>query len=302
MLNKNLSSAKSMKNDEFYTFFDDIAQEVQHYSSEFAGKTVYCNCDHPQTSNFTKYFFNNFHQLKLKKLITTGHGNVAGQFSEKNNRPGVLFTYGGAAGTRSLEGFTSNLRGSGAFASEECLAFLAEADIVVTNPPFSLYKEFLQLLTTHKKKFLIVGNFNSVGYKDVFSMLKNDSLRLGYSKRGMSFMTHGGAVKKVNACWFTNMSHKRRFEKLNLTKKYNSQDYPAYDNCNAIEVSKVIDIPYDYAALMGVPRTFFEKYNHKQFEVVARIGNARVKGVKKFDRILIKHRKKTLITGQPAKK
>jgi hypothetical protein len=229
MLNKNLHGAKINKNDEFYTQIDDIERELIHYTEHFKGKVVYSNCD-TSDSNFVKYFKDNSAALGLKRFIHTAHD----------------------------------------FRSEECIELLKEADIVVTNPPFSLFREYVAQLVKYKKKFLIIGNVNAVTYKEIYPLIKENKLWWGVSPRSMTFELPDGTKSQVNACWYTNLSHKKRNEEIILVKRYkgHEDDYPKYDNYDAIEVSKVVNIPKDYDGVMGVPITFMDKYNPDQFEIV----------------------------------
>jgi hypothetical protein len=279
--NENLHKAKSAKNDEFYTQLSDIEKEMVHYKQHFNGKTVYCNCDDARESNFFKYFSKNFEFLGLKKLITTGY---------KADGHGVALIYeGDKNGNRNpdTEEITiKQLEGNGDFRSEECVEFLKEADIVVTNPPFSLFRQYIAQLMEYGKKFIIVGNTQAITYKEVFPYIKNNELWLGVSSFncGMYFQVpenyeyaktykfdrerNGVKVMRVSSiCWFTNLDHEKRNRPLDLYKHY-SNEYKHYDNYDAIEVSKVCEIPMDYDGVMGVPITFLDKYCPDQFEIV----------------------------------
>lgn len=254
--NSNLHQAKKAKCDEFYTQYADIESELKHYTPQFEGKTVYCNCDNPDCSNFTKYFKDNFDTLKLKRLISTGY-NANGR--------GKALDYNGY-------GETTELQGNGDFRSEECIELLKQADIVVTNPPFSLFREYVAQLVQYNKKFLIIGNMNAVTYKEIFPLIKYGLLWLGANGiKDMSFKvpsTYGERETRFwvdengqhwrslgNVCWFTNMEpNKPNYPKC-LIKSYNESEYPLYDNYNAINVDKVKDIPYDYDGVIGVPIT-----------------------------------------------
>ena len=278
MANVNLTNAKKAKNDEFYTQLADIEKEMRHYKSFFKDKIVYCNCDDARESNFFKYFSLNFEHLGLKKLITTGY---------KADGKGVVLVYeGDKNGNRTVEDseiITKELNGNGDFRSEECIEFLKEADVVVTNPPFSLFREYVAQLMGYGKKFIVLGNMNAITYKEIFPYIKNDQMWWGVSLNGTKcnfvvpenyegnnvFVENGVRYGKVNnAIWFTNIDNKRRNETLDLYRKYNEIDYPKYDNYDAIEVSKVSEIPMDYEGVMGVPITFLGKYNPSQFEIV----------------------------------
>ncbi len=289
-LNKNLHAAKRNKNDEFYTGLTDIEKELKHYRKHFKNKTVFCNCDDPRVSNFFRYFSYNFGLLKLKKLITTCYKNQEiDLFSENNKEQAIYLEYNGSKNKNEIpsleETGIKHLKGDGDFRSEECIDLLKQADIVVTNPPFSLFREYVSQLMEYEKKFLIIGNINAVSYKEIFPLIRDNKIWVGYNfnktmefglspdyerwnrigKDGMKY----GRVPGI--CWFTNLLHKKRNEELILYKKYkgNEQDYPKYDNYDAIEVSKVVNIPKDYGGAIGVPITFLNKYNPKQFEIVS---------------------------------
>lgn len=275
MANANLTNAKKAKNDEFYTQLTDIEKEMRHYKGFFKGKVVYCNCDDARESNFFKYFSLNFEHLGLKKLISTGY---------KADGKGVVLIYeGDKNGNRKVDNeeiIVNELEGNGDFRSAECIEFLKEADVVVTNPPFSLFREYVAQLMEYGKKFLIIGNQNAITYKEIFPYIKNNKLWLGvHSNKTMEFsmpMNYDGDViignrkiGKVPAIsWFTNIDHKKHNEPLDLYRKYDATAYPKYDNYDAIEVSKVVDIPMDYEGVMGVPITFLDKYCPSQFEIV----------------------------------
>ena len=309
--NNNLTIAKKAKNDEFYTQLTDIEKEMYHYKDFFKGKVVYCNCDDARESNFFKYFSINFEFLGLKKLITTGY---------KENGKGVVLIYeGDKNGNRKVDNdeiIVNELNGNGDFRSDECIEFLKESDVVVTNPPFSLFREYVAQLMEYNKKFIIIGNGNAVTYKEIFPHIKNNKLWIGASKGiggKFSFIVpndydnkfvyeeNGVRLGQVNsACWFTNIEHKKRNEELILYKKYSNEDYPKYDNYNAIEVSKTCEIPMDYDGVMGVPITFLDKYCPTQFEILGIANNVRwigdfpcltiIKGEKVYNRILIRRK------------
>ena len=282
--NTNLSAAKRAKNDEFYTQLTDIEKELRHYRKHFKDKTVLCNCDDPFESNFFKYFVLNFNRLGLKKLITTCYeGSAVAEYRNGKAKPykAVVTTVHDTTGdggidmedVRNLFELGENelveLEGDGDFRSDECLALLDEADIVVTNPPFSLFREYVATLIEHKKKFIIIGNKNAITYKEFFPLLKNDDVWLG-CESPCEFSTPEGMTKKVNGLtrWFTNLDIKKRHEEMILVKRYSPEEYPHYDNYDAINVNKVINIPCDYAGVMGVPITFLDKYNPEQFEII----------------------------------
>lgn len=294
--NSNLHKAKEKKNDEFYTQLSDIENELRHYKEHFRGKVVYCNCDDPYESNFFKYFAMNFNSLGLKKLIATGYATspVAGKelslFEDevgtpKNQSYAVYINEvtdlngDGRIDLQDVElllkmkkNTRRKLHGddkfpAGDFRSKESIALLKQADVVVTNPPFSLAREYIKFLEEQKKSFLIIGDLNWITYKEVFPLLKNNQMRLGYNSI-KGFIQPNGNIKKFgNKRWFTNLDIQKRHEKLDLYKEYNPEDYPKFDNYNAINVDKVSEIPYDYDGVMGVPITFLDKYNPEQFEI-----------------------------------
>ena len=261
--NTNLCNARTAKNDEFYTQLSDIEKEMAHYKDFFKGKVVYCNCDDARKSNFFKFFSNNFESLGLKKLITTGY---------KVDGKGVKLVYeGDKNGNKIVEDneiIVRELDGDGDFRSAECIEFLKEADVVVTNPPFSLFRKYVAQLMKYGKKFIIIGSMNAITYKEIFPYIKNNELWMGINWV-KDFIQPNGEVKKFgNICWYTNIGHSRRNTELDLYKKYSADEYPKYDNYNAIEVSKVSEIPTDYEGVMGVPITFLDKYCPTQFEIV----------------------------------
>ncbi len=282
--NGNLHAAKREKNDEFYTRMQDIAPELYHYRDYFHGKTVYCNCDDPEHSHFWQYFALNFETLGLVRLVATHYAR--GQQSYKLELTG----YGGTPVRTELEG-------DGDFRSPECVEILKGADIVATNPPFSLFREYVAQLVEHDKQFVIVGNCNAITYKEIFKLIKENRMWLGVSPRSMMFRLPDASELLVNACWFTNLVHKRRKEEILLWRTYEGNEalYPKYDNYDAIEVSKVKDIPCDFDGVMGVPITFLEKYNPEQFEIIKfRKGtderDLAIAGKCPYFRILIKRR------------
>ena len=313
--NNNLHTAKATKNDEFYTQLEDIENELKYYKDYFKGKVVYCNCDgflNKEKSNFFMYFSLNYEFLGLKGLICTKYNP---------NGKGKKYEYYGDLNGNNYpdeeEVFTSELEGDGDFRSEECIGLLKKCDIVCTNPPFSLFRQYVAQLFEYNKDFLIIGNVNAISYKEVFPLIKENKMWLGVSSfnKGMYFGVpddytyadtykfdrerNGKKVMRVSSiCWFTNLDHKKRHEELLLYKKYNTEEYPKYDNYNAIEVSKVTDIPMDYEGIMGVPITFLDKYCPEQFEIVGQMmttkvtefnfGYPYIDGKKKFARLLIK--------------
>lgn len=283
-LNKNLHKASQAKKDEFYTQLDDIEKELKHYKDQFRGKVVFCNCDDPKESNFVKYFSMNFEHLGLKKLIAT-HYKDANLFTKE--LPYKLEYTGDKDGNRLPDSgeFMTEMISDGDFRSKECVELLKEADIVVTNPPFSLFREYVAQLMMYDKKFLILGNQNAIIYKEIFKFIKENKLWLGYDNNGTKWfqvpedydIETESRIKIENGVkyfsmgsimWFTNFDTTKRHEELTLYKKYTPEEYPNYDNYDAIEVSKVYEIPMDYDGVMGVPITFLDKYNPKQFEII----------------------------------
>lgn len=261
--NTNLHNAKRAKNDEFYTLLTDIEKEMVHYRDYFKGKVIYCNCDDARESNFFKFFANNFELLKIKKLITTGY---------KENGHGVVLEYNGDIDGDFMVGDdevkVTELKGNGDFRSEECIEYLKQADIVITNPPFSLFREYVKQLMDYDKKFIIIGSQNAITYKEIFPYIKDNKLWLGYNFV-KSFIQPNGEVKKFgNILWYTNIPHDKRNWPMDFYRTYKPELYPKYDNYDAIEVSKVADIPMDYKGVMGVPITFLTKYNPEQFQIV----------------------------------
>lgn len=275
-----LKKAKKGKNDEFYTQLKDIESELSHYTGAFQGKVVYCNTDRPLQSNFVRFFYENFAELGLERLIATS-------YAQNGEGCGEIFTYDGDAKKLSFEN-VDKLEGDGDFRSAECLKILESADIVVTNPPFSLFREFVGYLTAYEKQFLIIGNVNAITYKEIFPLIKAEKVWLGvHLGRGVSgFIVpdeyklygtearideHGKRIVSPNNClWLTNVDYERRHEDLPLERTYegNEDDYPRYDNFNGINVNKTKDIPSDYNGYMGVPITFLHKHNPEQFEII----------------------------------
>ena len=262
--NTNLRKAAKVKNDEFYTRYEDIENEVMKYRKQFKDKIVYLPCDDPaeKKSEFWSFFVNNFDAFGLKKLIAT-HFDEDGRaykiwIDSDLNSDGWI---------DDADAFQEDLEGNGDFRSEECVEILKECDIVCTNPPFSLFREFVDLLMTHNKQFLIIGNKNAYAYKNIFTYFKNNAIWSGYNAVH-NFIQPDGNIKKFgNIGWFTNLQSKKRNEELVLTKTYNKNDYPYLDNYNAINVSRVVNIPKDFDGYMAVPITFMDKYNPNQFEI-----------------------------------
>ena len=275
MANVSLSNAKRAKNDEFYTQLSDIENELKHYKSHFAGKVVYCNCDDARKSNFFRFFQKKFNDYGLKKLITTSYN--------ENGHGSVLVYEGDTNGNGKLDDSeikVSELKGNGDFRSEECIELLKEADIVVTNPPFSLFREYIATLVQYNKKFLVIGNQNAITYKEIFPLIKENKVWTGnnmvkafrvpqVTNKNCEVLPNGDIIAKFGSiCWFTNLDIKKRHEEIILYKSYNEEEFPKYDNYDAIEVSKVCEIPKDYDGVMGVPITFLYRYNPSQFEIV----------------------------------
>lgn len=289
--NKCLETAKKQKKDEFYTQLCDIERELRHYEQHFKGKTVLCNCDDPRISNFFHYFSHKFEDLGLKRLITTCYKNQERDlFSQNSCEQAIWLEYtGDKNGNRVLdpeEIGIKPLKGDGDFRSEECIELLKQADIVVTNPPFSLFREYVAQLIKYDKKFLIIGNVNAITYKETFPLFASNKCWLGASihsgdrefgvpddydlyAAGSRIDEEGNKFIRVKGVrWFTNLDYSKRHEELVLYRKYNPDDYPKYDNYDAIEVGKTADIPEDYDGVMGVPITFMDKYCPEQFEII----------------------------------
>lgn len=262
MANSSLHAAKDAKNDEFYTRLEDINKEMNHYEDKFRGKVVFCNCDDPKWSNFWKYFHSEFERLGLKKLIAT--------HLESDNSQSYKIEYIGGNDTDFEYGIITPLQGNGDFRSDECITLLDEADIVVTNPPFSLFREYVAALIDHNKKFIIIGNKNAVKYKEFFPYLKNDKIWIGYESPS-EFNTPTGMTKKVQGLcrWFTNLDIAKRHDILETTYLYSKEEYATFDELkDVINVNRVNEIPIDYDGIMAVPITFMDKYNPKQFEIL----------------------------------
>lgn len=323
--NSNLHKANKAKKDEFYTQLIDIEKELKHYKEQFKGKVVYCNCDDPFESNFFKYFASNFKALGLKRLITTSYkpspvankelilqptlfpgyeDKIVNRPAEQKGRPKLTankfiindvsdLDSDGAFDLRDIaEQLKANknnewspLEGDGDFRSPESIELLKQADIIVTNPPFSLFREYIAQLVEYDKKFLILGDQNAITYKEIFKLIKDNKLWLGYDNGGTKWFQVPDEYdiptesrKKVEngiqyfsmgrIMWFTNLDTTKRHQKMTLYKKYSPVEFPKYDNYNAIEVSKVVDIPFDWDGAMGVPITFLDKYNPAQFEIL----------------------------------
>lgn len=288
---RGLSAAKRAKKDEFYTQLDDIAEEVRHYAEHFRGKVVLCNCDDPRISNFFHYFSHNFERLGLKKLVATCYRSQERDlFSQNACERAIWLEYAGDRNGNRVpdpeEIGIHALRGDGDFRSAECVALLKEADVVVTNPPFSLFREYVAQLVHHGKKFLIIGNVNALTYKEIFPLVKANRLWLGASIHGgdRKFGVPDDYPLEAATCgvdekgqrfihvkgvrWFTNLDYRQRHEDLVLYETYSPEKYPKYDNYDAINVDRTNEIPADYDGVMGVPITFLDKYSPEQFEIV----------------------------------
>ena len=321
--NKSLNAANRAKYDEFYTQRKDIEEELKHYKKHFPGQTVYCNCDDPTKSNFFSYFHMNFEYLELKKLITTCYkSQQINMFSEHDSTTAVRLEYLG----NGTEPTVFPLKEDGDFRSPESIELLKQADIVVTNPPFSLFREYIAQLVKYDKKFLVIGSMNAIAYKEVFPLIKSGRLWLGHGpagkdmlfdvpedyaeelrktkKQGSAYRLVDGIIKALlrTARWFTNLDYKKRHEDLILYKKYSPDEYPKYDNYDAINVSKTADIPRDYAGEMGVPISFLDKHNPEQFEIIGmdrpliteltgKQSRFKIKGKEIYVRIVIRNRR-----------
>ena len=334
MANKILNRAKKAKKDEFYTQLVDIENELRHYRKHFLGKTVLCNCDDPYESNFFKYFASKFNELGLRKLIATCYDGSPVQGNELtinfgedfDNEPKKTAYKIEITEVKDLNGdgrtdlvdvqeliknnhnVLTILKGNGDFRSVECIECLKEADIVVTNPPFSLFREYVAQLMKYDRKFIIIGPHNAITYKEIFPLIKENKIWLGYGFKGdaghfvspyediATSKDHIDNMIRVSGVnWYTNLMIPKRNEELVLFRKYNSDDYPKYDNYNAININSVDDIPCDYDGVMGVPITFLKKYSPQQFDIVKfRKGNDEkdlaINGKCTYFRILIKHK------------
>jgi len=316
--NQLLQKAKKSKNDEFYTQLCDIERELQYYPDCFQGKVVYCNCDDPRISNFFRYFVSNFHRLGLKRLVASCYREQnIDLFNPEISEKGFYYEYNGENPNLKSEDIEIvHFKGDGDFRSSECIELLKQSDIVVTNPPFSLFREFIAQLVKYDKHFLVIGNVNAITYKEVFELIQKDKVWLGVNLgRGISgFIVpddyegygtevnvneFGQTVVATNGClWLTNLDQSFRHQDLSLTKKYQNHetDYPKFDNCNGININRTNDIPNDYSGLMGVPITILHKYNPNQFEIVRfRKGDdgkdLRINGKCPYFRILIRNKR-----------
>lgn len=336
MANKNLNNAKIAKKDEFYTQLTDIERELQHYWQHFRDKVVLCNCDDPYESNFFKYFALRFNQLGLRKLICTCYngspvqGNELmidfGDFTDEPKKVAYKVEItevkdlngDGAVDLSDVQYLLKNDKNvlstlkTGDFRDPECIELMKQADIVVTNPPFSLFREYIGQLMEYEKKFLVIGPYNAITYKEIFPLIQNNRLWLGYGFHAGNayfkipddaikeyangvFNESTGLVKFRNCTWYTNIDHVKRHEELDLVCRYSPEEYPHYDNYDAIDVGKTADIPYDYDGAMGVPITFLDKYNPEQFDIIKfRKGDdekdLRINGKCPYFRILIRNK------------
>ena len=293
MANKNLNAAKVAKKDEFYTQLTDIERELQHYWPHFRDKVVLCNCDDPYESNFFKYFALRFNQLGLKKLICTCYNGSPVQgnelmldFGDFTDEPKKIAYKVEITEVRDLNGDGAvdlsdvqyllkndknvlSILKTGDFRDPECIELLKQADIVVTNPPFSLFREYIGQLMEYRKKFLIIGPLNALHYKELFPLIKNNVVWLGINNGAKEYTKPDGTMQKMgNTGWYTNLDHNKRHEELDLVCRFEAEEYPTYANYDAIDVCKVQDIPYDYEGIMGVPDTILGQYNPDQFEII----------------------------------
>jgi hypothetical protein len=326
--NKSLQDAKKGKKDEFYTQLSDIENEIKHYKKHFKNKVVICNCDDPRVSNFFHYFSYKFEELGLKKLIAICYKNQdMDLFSRNDSEKAIYLEYDGGKNKNSMpdseEIGIKKLKGDGDFRSEECIELLKQADIVVTNPPFSLFREYVAQIIKFKKKFIIIGHQNSITYKEIFPLIKNNKMWMGSGFKGGAahfinkyyddYAVAGdhkdGMIRVAGVVWYTNLDFPKRHQKLILYHKYNPERFPEYDNYKAIEISKTKDIPINYKGVMGVPITFMNKYNPDQFEIIgatesegkgfseglwresSKVAQALVNNKRVYKRIFIKHRR-----------
>ena len=313
-VNTELHIARSAKKDEFYTQLSDIEKELRYYRKQLRNKIIFCNCDDPFESNFFKYFADNFSALGIKKLIATSYSgspitgtqlslfDIEGLRRRKAHKTAYVAEINavpdmdgdGVAGPRDVrlllehnENVVRPLKDGGDFRSEECIELLKQADIVITNPPFSLFREYLSQLVAHRKKFLIIGNINAVTYKECFPLIRSNKMWLGasihsgdrefrvpdhYPLNAAGFRVDNGGNKFIRVKgvrWFTNLDYKGRHEEIPLYKKYSKKEYPSFDNYEAININKTLEIPMDHKGAMGVPITFLDKYSPEQFEIIS---------------------------------
>lgn len=337
--NTNLQRAKNAKNDEFFTTYEDIEREVSHYVRHFVGKTVYCNCDDPRRSNFCRYFLRNFNVLGLKRLICTSLSETTaagdGLLDLRTDHEPLLWRQGRVLDVQTvgtgqeelsddfIDAWLSetqciqSLIGDGDFRSRECRSYLRAADIVVTNPPFSLFRELVVMLVRRRKKFLLVGNQNALTYKEIFPLIQKNKVWTGYQFGEMKFHVPADSEMREtrswvdadgqkwrslgNAMWLTNLDIPRRHERLPITRRFTPEEYPRYDSYDAVNVRRITDIPKDYAGVMGVPITVINRYNAEQLEIVGEANHGSdnefdlfkptINGRLLFKRILVKNRK-----------
>lgn len=312
--NNNLHISRNAKTDEFYTQISFIEKELKHYKSYFEGKAVFCNCDDPEYSNFWRYFQMNFYHLGLKKLITTHY-----EIDKQSYKMEIVAKEDKKTGQVGLPDYIkTTLKQNGDFRSPECIEILKEADVIVTNPPFSLFREYIGQLIEYNKDFIVVGNQNAITYREILPLIIDNQIWLGYNsghfwfrvpdyyeekKTDFKIDENGTKWRRMgNICWFTNIDIEKRHEDMVLFKHYNPEEYPKYDNYDAIEVNRTANIPCDYYGVMGVPITFMDKYNPEQFEI---LGDSRyhdgqdfsddinvIKGKTLYRRLLIRRKNK----------
>ena len=310
--NSNLHMSRAGKTDEFYTQISLIESELRHYKHFFRGKTVFCNCDDPEASNFWKYFELNFKQLGLKKLISTHYETDKPSYklelTKDQNSDGRV---------NSLDIIQTPLQQNGDFRSPECVEIMKAADVVVTNPPFSLFREYIVQLMEYEKNFLIIGNQNAITFKEIFPLIKNNKVWLGYNsghfwfrvpddyeekKTDFKIDENGTKWRRMgNICWYTNIDIEKRHEAMTLFRNYSPEKYPKYDNFDAINIDRTMDIPCDYYGVMGVPITFMDKHSPEQFDILGKIDAGEIteynlarpiiKGVALYKLIAIKRRR-----------
>lgn len=274
MGNKNLNKAQQSKNDEFYTQYKDVERELRHYHHHFCNKTVYCNTDNYRKSNFVKYFVDNFHRIGLKKIISLDIDGYYFEYDGKNKKYSKLE--------------------NGDFRSEHSTEILKNVDIVCTNPPFSLFREYILQLISYNKKFLVIGNINALTYKEIFPLIREDEMWLGYNSTRFFLQPDGSIFETARTYWYTNLNIKKRHKEFILHKKYNPEEYPEYDNYHAINIDKAVEIPRDYKGAMGVPITFIDKYNPDQFEILDANNYRKSEDVPYKDHGLIKDKESTI--------
>lgn len=319
MGNNNLRQAATVRKDEFFTQLTDIENELEHYTPYFKGKGVLCNCNDPRRSNFFRYFTRNFERLGLRRLVTVSRKvQIDGTHGSDMGRTATCLAYDGKKGrTRPSDAWVTDetpMQGDGDFRSAECIGLLKEADVVVTNPPFSLFREYVAQLMEYGKRFLIIGSQNAITYKDIFRFFKENKMWLGYGfKNNAAYFINKdyedyaaapvhkkGMIRVSGVNWFTNLETDKRHKNMELTKTYkgHEESYPKYDNYNAINVDRITDIPKDYDGTMGVPVTFLERYNPGQFELLGNEytlniekGRGYINGRRLYSRIFIRKRK-----------